>query len=170
VQDLYEIKGRPEAKAVPLLLASPADLIQVAASIPPAAARLAARFWPGPLTMVLEARPEIPAAVLAGGHTVAVRVPDHPVARALIDAAGAPLATTSANRSGAPVGDRRGAQPGGHAVHRAGPDGAAAGHPARGRPSARGPAPIRGLTGTAESARRPGRRGLALSAATRGVG
>jgi len=102
VQALYEIKGRPEGKAIPLLLASADDLEQVAASVPPRAARLVQAFWPGPLTLVLEARPEVPVVVRAGGHTVAVRVPDHPEARALIEALCAPLATTSANRSGAP--------------------------------------------------------------------
>lgn len=102
VQALYALKGRPEAKAIPLLLASPGDVDKVATLMPPAAARLMARFWPGPLTLVLPARPEVPGIVRAGGPTVAVRVPDHAVARALIEAVGAPLATTSANRSGAP--------------------------------------------------------------------
>ncbi len=102
VQALYEIKGRPEGKAIPLLLASAGDLPRVALCVPPGAERLVRRYWPGPLTLVLPARPEIPAVVRAGGPTVAVRVPDHPVARALIEAVGTPLATTSANRSGAP--------------------------------------------------------------------
>lgn len=102
IEALYAVKGRPEAKAIPLLLADPADLGRVAAAIAPAAARLAERFWPGPLTLVVQAQPDMPPAVLAGGRTVAVRVPDHPVARALIEADGAPLPTTSANRSGAP--------------------------------------------------------------------
>jgi release factor glutamine methyltransferase len=102
VQALYEIKGRLEVKAIPLLLADAGDLAGVAATVPPVAARLARAFWPGPLTLVLEAGPRVPRAVLAGEHTVAVRLPDHPVARALIEAAGSPLATTSANRSGAP--------------------------------------------------------------------
>jgi release factor glutamine methyltransferase len=102
VRALYEVKGRPEAKAIPLLLADPVDVATVAAEVPPAAVRLMERFWPGGLTLVLPARPEVPAVVRAGGATVAVRVPGHPVARALIQAVGAPLATTSANRSGAP--------------------------------------------------------------------
>jgi len=102
VQALYEIKGRPEAKAIPLLLADVAEVAQVAADVPLAARRLMARFWPGPLTLVLPARPEVPAVVRAGGATVAVRVPDYAAARALMAAVGAPLAVTSANRSGAP--------------------------------------------------------------------
>ena len=63
------------------------------------AARLAARFWPGPLTIVVPKRPEVPDEVTAGGPTVAVRCPNHPVAQALIRAAGVPLAAPSANRS-----------------------------------------------------------------------
>ncbi len=102
VQALYEVKGRPEAKAIPLLLGDPGDVVAVAREVPPVAERLMARFWPGPLTLVLPARAEVPAVVRAGGPTVAVRVPDHTAARALIQAVGAPLAVTSANRSGAP--------------------------------------------------------------------
>ncbi len=102
VQALYEIKGRPEGKAIPLLLASEDELPQVVTQIPDSARRLYRRFWPGPLTIVLPARPEVPAVVRAGGPNVAVRVPDDPVARALIRAVGAPLATTSANLSGQP--------------------------------------------------------------------
>jgi len=102
VTRLYEVKERPRSKAIPLLLADGADLPSVAEPIPPLAERLAERFWPGPLTLVLPRRAVVPDVVTAGGDTVAVRVPDHPVARALIAAAGMPLATTSANRSGEP--------------------------------------------------------------------
>ena len=102
VQALYEIKGRPEMKAIPVLLASADDLAQVVAHVSPLAERLRREFWPGPLTLVLGARPDIPPVVRAGGQTVAVRVPDHPVAQALIRALGTPLAATSANRSAAP--------------------------------------------------------------------
>jgi len=102
VQALYDIKGRPEGKAIPVLLASAGDLSQVASAVPALAERLIHCFWPGPLTLIFWARPEIPAVVRAGGETVAVRVPDHWAARALIAAAGMPLAVTSANRSGEP--------------------------------------------------------------------
>lgn len=102
VRALYEVKGRPEAKAIPLLLADPEDVGKVAVRVPPVAMQLMERFWPGALTLVLPARPEVPAVVRAGGATVAVRVPNHAVALALIAAVGAPVATTSANRSGAP--------------------------------------------------------------------
>ena len=66
----------------------------------PRVARLAARFWPGPLTLVLRRRAHIPGIVTAGLPTVGIRVPDHPVARALIRAAGVPVAAPSANRFG----------------------------------------------------------------------
>lgn len=102
VAQLYEVKKRSRSKAIPLLLADVAGLVLVAEPIPPLAERLAERFWPGPLTLVLPRRTVVPDVVTAGGHSVAVRVPDHSVARALIAALGAPLATTSANRSGEP--------------------------------------------------------------------
>lgn len=102
VARLYTAKLRALDKAIPVLLAAAADLALIARAAPPAALRLAERFWPGPLTLVVPALPSIPAEVTAGGDTVAVRVPDHPLARALIRAAGAPLATTSANLSGQP--------------------------------------------------------------------
>ena len=100
VGKLYTAKLRPLDKAIPILLADPADVTQVAAGLAPAALRIAERFWPGPLTLVVPKAARVPAEVTAGGATVAVRIPDHPLARALIRAAGAPLATTSANISG----------------------------------------------------------------------
>ena len=100
VHKLYLAKLRPADKAIPVLLADPGDLALVSAELPDAARRLAAVFWPGPLTLVVPRSPTIPDEVTAGNDTLAVRVPDHPLARALIRAAGAPLATTSANLSG----------------------------------------------------------------------
>lgn len=99
---LYTAKLRAPDKAIPVLLADAADLPLIARAVPPAAIRLAERFWPGPLTLIVPALPSIPAEVTAGGDTVAVRVPDHPLARALIRTVGAPLAVTSANLSGQP--------------------------------------------------------------------
>ncbi|MBI4300533.1 MAG: threonylcarbamoyl-AMP synthase [Chloroflexi bacterium] len=101
VARLYQVKQRPLDKAIPLFLARTDDLPQVAADISPAAWRLARRFWPGPLTMVLKKAPSVSSLVTAGGETVAVRVPDHPVALALVEGVGGPLAVTSANISGA---------------------------------------------------------------------
>jgi L-threonylcarbamoyladenylate synthase len=76
---------------------------QVAASLPEAFDALVARFWPGGLTLVVPRRPEVPDILCAGGPTVAVRMPDHPLALALIEAMGGALAVTSANLSGRPA-------------------------------------------------------------------
>jgi len=100
VASLYDLKGRPTDKAIAVLIASPADLAGLAASVPPEAERLARAFWPGALTLVIPKRAEVPQAVSRYG-TIGVRAPDHPVALALLRAAG-PLATTSANPSGEP--------------------------------------------------------------------
>lgn len=100
VRKLYTAKLRRLDKAIPILLADGADLALIARAVSPAARRLAEHFWPGPLTLVVPKADRVPPEVTAGGDTVAVRVPDHPLARALIRAAGAPLATTSANLSG----------------------------------------------------------------------
>jgi L-threonylcarbamoyladenylate synthase len=100
VGKLYTAKLRRLDKAIPILLADPADLALVTRDLSPAALRIAERFWPGPLTLVVPKAGRVPPEVTAGGDTVAVRIPDHEVARALIRAAGAPLATTSANISG----------------------------------------------------------------------
>lgn len=98
VERLYAAKGRSLGKAIPVLLASVAQLAQVVIEPSPAALRLAERFWPGPLTMVLKRNPGLPEAV-SSTSTVGVRIPDHPVALALLAAVG-PLAVSSANRAG----------------------------------------------------------------------
>jgi L-threonylcarbamoyladenylate synthase len=90
---VYTVKERPPEKQLPLLVDGAAQAGTVA-RVSSLAARLMARFWPGGLTLVLP--------TLDGAGTVAVRMPDHPVPLALIRALGAPLATTSANRSGQP--------------------------------------------------------------------
>jgi L-threonylcarbamoyladenylate synthase len=100
VGKLYTVKLRVLDKAIPVLLADPADVVLVARDLPRTALRIAQYFWPGPLTLVVPRAERVPDEVTAGGSTVAVRVPDHDLARALIRAAGAPLATTSANLSG----------------------------------------------------------------------
>ena len=104
---LYEIKKRPLNKAIPVLLAQPEDLCNVVQEVPESAWRLAEWFWPGALTLVvrIEQGPRalpLPPILTAGGATIAVRVPDHPVVQALIEGLGAPLAATSANISGWP--------------------------------------------------------------------
>lgn len=104
VARLYEVKDRPPQKAIPILLSDKDQLERVAAEIDDLTEALAARFWPGALTLVITAQPGLPAHVTtidpAGRTTVAVRVPNDPVALAVITAAGGALAVTSANRSG----------------------------------------------------------------------
>src|SRR5207245_8003738 len=92
-------KGRPANNPLIVHVAEAADVPQLVADWPETAARLARRFWPGPLTLVLPRGAAVPPIVTAGGPTVAVRQPAHPLAHALIAAAGVPLAAPSANRS-----------------------------------------------------------------------
>ena len=100
VSRLFDLKGRPETSALTLIAADVSQVRQ-AGEMTVAAERLAARWWPGPLTVVLGAAPVLAAETLAGGRTVGIRVPDHPVAVALAGAAGFCVTATSANRSGA---------------------------------------------------------------------
>ena len=102
VERVYEVKGRPAVKPLSLMVPGPEAMSLCCEEIPEAAYRLAARFWPGPLTLVLKARPEIPAIVRAGGETVGLRCPDHPLTLALLREAGLPFAAPSANPSGEP--------------------------------------------------------------------
>ena len=97
---IYVVKDRPVEKAIPVLIGDPTDLTKVTLEAPGAAVRLAARFWPGPLTLVVPKHPDLPETVSVM-PTVGVRVPDHTTARALLLAAG-PMAVTSANLSGQP--------------------------------------------------------------------
>jgi L-threonylcarbamoyladenylate synthase len=99
VARIFAAKGRPANNPLIVHVAATADVLRVASAWPDEAARLAERFWPGPLTLVLPRRPEVPDVVAAGGPTVAVRLPAHPVARELIRLAGVPIAAPSANRS-----------------------------------------------------------------------
>lgn len=100
VRRIFAAKGRPPEDPLIVHLAAAEDLDRVARDVPELARELARRLWPGPLTLVLPKRPEIPPEVTAGLPTVAVRVPAHPVAQALIGAAGIPVAAPSANRFG----------------------------------------------------------------------
>lgn len=102
IERLYEVKQRPRERPIPLLLADLEDVWHVIRSFPAPAHRLARTFWPGPLTLVLPARPEIPSVLLAGGTTVGVRIPAHERLRELIRRFGRPLAATSANLSDHP--------------------------------------------------------------------
>lgn len=101
IEQLYVVKQRERDKAIPYLLADARALDVVARMIPNVARVLAAKFWPGALTLVVPASSRVPKILMAGGDTVAVRVPNHPSTHALIDSLGVPLAATSANLSGA---------------------------------------------------------------------
>ena len=102
VAAIYAAKGRPSDNPLIVHVADAADLASVAREVPPAARALAERFWPGPLTIVLPRLPHVPDGVTAGRDTVAVRVPAHEAFRAVLRAAGVPLAAPSANRAGSP--------------------------------------------------------------------
>jgi L-threonylcarbamoyladenylate synthase len=102
VARIFAAKGRPVDNPLIVHLADAGELSRVAATITPLARSLAAAYWPGPLTLVLDARPEVPRVTTGGLDTVAVRVPGHPVATAVLGAAGIPVAAPSANRSGRP--------------------------------------------------------------------
>jgi L-threonylcarbamoyladenylate synthase len=98
VEGIFVAKGRPYSDPLIAHIADERDLEKVAIDIPEVARELAQAFWPGPLTLILPAGPHIPRLVTAGLATVAVRMPRHPVALALIRAAEAPIAAPSANR------------------------------------------------------------------------
>lgn len=102
VRRIFEAKGRPADNPLIVHFAAAEQLAQVTATITPLARALADRFWPGPLTIVLDAAAGLPSVTTGGLRTVAVRVPGHAVARAVIEAAGVPVAAPSANRSGRP--------------------------------------------------------------------
>jgi len=98
IEKLYQVKQREHLKAIPVLLSSPTALEQVTLDMNILARKLADRFWPGPLTLVVPVHPGLPEN-LSPQPTVGVRMPDHPDALALLEACG-PLAVTSANLSG----------------------------------------------------------------------
>ena len=98
IESIYTAKNRPIEKAIPILIADIDDLEMVASDVPDMARIFASRFWPGPLTCVVPKKQTLPLAVSATS-TVAVRIPDHQDARALLRVTG-PMAVTSANISG----------------------------------------------------------------------
>ena len=101
VQKLYTIKGRPDGKPIPLVLSSVADVHRVARNLPDFFFHLTDRFWPGGLTIIVEAKDLLPV-LTAGGNTVGVRIPDNPLLLQILEAFGGPAAITSANLSGEP--------------------------------------------------------------------
>lgn len=99
---IFALKQRPRTQALSLHLGNSPELERWADDVPEGARRLAERFWPGPLTLVVPSRDEVSEVVRGGRPTVGLRVPDHPAARELIDRCGGALAGTSANRHGGP--------------------------------------------------------------------
>ena len=102
VEKIFKAKGRPQDNPLIVHISSWEQIFPLVKSVPKSAEKLAKAYWPGPMTMVLEKSPLIPDEVSAGLPTVGIRFPSHPVARALITAAGIPIAAPSANRSGLP--------------------------------------------------------------------
>lgn len=102
VQRIFAAKGRPANDPLIVHVADLAALEQITQDFPALASRLAQAFWPGALTLILMKRPIVPDEVTAGQPSVAVRMPDHPIAQALIRAAGVPIAAPSANRFSRP--------------------------------------------------------------------
>jgi L-threonylcarbamoyladenylate synthase len=102
VARIFQLKGRPEQMALPLLLAGIGQIDEVAHPVPAVARLLAAEFLPGALTLVLKKSETVPGFITAGGDTIALRVPAHPVPVALVSGLGMPLVGTSANLSGWP--------------------------------------------------------------------
>jgi len=100
VEKLYKAKGRPKGKPIPVFISSRTQLPSVARHVPRLAEPLMETFWPGPLTLVFDARPEVPLIVTAASGTVGVRVPDNPVVLGVLGAFEKPIACTSANPSG----------------------------------------------------------------------
>ncbi len=104
VERIFEIKGRTKGMALPLLLSSDSQITTIAKVVSPAALQLAKVFLPGALTIILLKSKLVPEVVTAGAQTIAFRIPNHPVALALINGVGMPVIGTSANLSGRPAG------------------------------------------------------------------
>lgn len=100
VRQIYEVKGRPAIKPLSLMVPDKSAMAEYCEAVPEAALCLAEKFWPGPLTIVLKAKPNVPAIVRAGGATVGLRCPDHPLTLEALRLAKLPFAAPSANPSG----------------------------------------------------------------------
>jgi L-threonylcarbamoyladenylate synthase len=103
VDRVFNAKGRPEKMALPLIVGDEESVNLCAREFPQGARRLAAAFWPGPLTLVLPAADDLPPRLLGGGFSVGLRVSPHPIASGLARAVGGPIIATSANLSGQPA-------------------------------------------------------------------
>ncbi|HFQ79931.1 MAG TPA: threonylcarbamoyl-AMP synthase [Desulfobacterales bacterium] len=99
---LFALKQRSLSKPVLTIIENQAQLSTITTGIPPRFNPLMARFWPGPLTLIFDARPELPARITAASGTIGARISSHPLAHALVKAVGRPITATSANISGQP--------------------------------------------------------------------
>ncbi len=102
IDKIFKAKGRPSDNPIIVHIHSINQVSDVALNVSVTAKELMQRFWPGPLTLVLEKRPSVPDSVTAGLNTVAVRMPDHQIAQTIIEHSGVPIAAPSANLSGKP--------------------------------------------------------------------
>ncbi len=102
VARVFDIKQRPAAKPVLILVREAGDLATLVTEITPDARRLAERFWPGRVTLIFSASAKVPALLTGGTGRIGIRVAGHPVAAALLEGVGGPITATSANRSGFP--------------------------------------------------------------------
>lgn len=100
VERIFQAKGRTATKALALLIAEPEDGEALTDGLGPLGQVLARQFWPGALTIVARASPKLPSALISEEGTIGLRVPSHPLIRSIIRALGAPIANSSANRSG----------------------------------------------------------------------
>lgn len=102
VEKIYEVKGRPQVKPLALMVPDSSAMEKYCENVSQQAKALADKFWPGPLTIVLKSKPIVPEIVRAGGQTVALRCPDHPMTLEALKLAELPFAAPSANPSGEP--------------------------------------------------------------------
>jgi L-threonylcarbamoyladenylate synthase len=102
VEKAFQLKGRDATNPIPVLIADRAMLLNMVSEVPPLAEKLIARFWPGPLTIVLPARRDLPRPLVNAAGGIGVRVSSQPIAAELVRAFGHPLTATSANPSGKP--------------------------------------------------------------------
>ena len=103
VGHIYQVKGRPETRALPILVNSMAQAVSLARDVPYTFHKLAQKFWPGPLTLLVDASNHIPLKVTAHTGQVALRWPKSPIVSALIDLVNGPITGTSGNISGQPA-------------------------------------------------------------------
>lgn len=103
IAGLFALKGRPSDKAIPLIIGAREQISEVAAVLPRCAEPLIAAFWPGPLTLLFQPHPNLPAPLLGNSGRIGVRWPDSPLSQCLALRAGGAITASSANRSGAAV-------------------------------------------------------------------